>query len=687
MTCRPPRTRLRARGLERRVEERVHAAPPRDLPNAAERARRPTDPRQGAEAEVHRAREARRVHLRRQQRLRRLLQHGRARVGRRDHEDERPREEALAPARAPVERKVAGDLALEETRSLRPEVDLDERLELVLGRLVEQVPVRHDRSRSEALSRLPIAVPVDELVVAMGASRAVEGERDLHRGEAVTLGYPGAGGGTVTYGYSVGGRLLTVSDWASRVSTYTYTPAGLAASIALPNGMATTYTYDRPQRLTLLENKVGATTITRHSYTLDNEGNRTALAEFVSGITAPGGTDSFTMTYDGLHRLTSVSGPVAESFTLDAASNIASRTGPPATNTFDQANRHTSDGAQVFTWSNADRLTQRGSDTFSYDALDRLTSSTVSGTARTYGYDGDGLLASRTQDSTTSYLWDPSGLPQRVLQAGSDRLTYGLGPLYLIRGDGTTLTYARDAQKSVRAELTSVGGVAGSFRYRAYGDIAASTGSGPTLFGYTGQIRDDSGLYYLRARWYDPVRGRFVSRDPLRGEASVPTTLNAFYYGGANPLLLSDPTGLAAILEDDTEPLAKDDDELQRLGGGPGGAGGGGGKNIFERFFNLLNRQTRTSTLRPVGPVKEVTGQLINEVKTSIATQDGRWRQLAHLEEAGISRTRLLRGGTSIERVYENVVTGERVTNHVIVRDGVRLYDTWRPEVKWKWGE
>ena len=357
-----------------------------------------------------------------------------------------------------------------------------------------------------------------------------------------TLTYPGSN--AVTYTLSNAGRLSSLQDWGSRTTSYTYTPAGLAATVTLPNGLVTTYTYDRAHRLTNLTNVVGSTTITSHAYTLDNEGNRTAQTEFVSGITT-GASDSFGYTYDGLNRLTAVTTTNAESFTLDSASNIASRTGPSATFSYDTSGRLTSDGGQSFTWSNADRLTARGSDSFGYDPLDRLTSSTVSGTSRTYAYNGDGLLQSRTQGgSTTNLLWDPATSPSRLLQVGSDKIVYGLGPLYVVAGSSTS-TLARDGEKSVRAEINSSGGVVASFRYRAYGQIAQSSGaSTPTFLGYADQLLDSSGLYYVRARWYEPGAGRWISRDPVRGDPVHPASLNVYLYANANPAYFSDPTGL-----------------------------------------------------------------------------------------------------------------------------------------------
>jgi RHS repeat-associated protein len=362
-------------------------------------------------------------------------------------------------------------------------------------------------------------------------------DRDSNR---TTLTYPGSL--AVTYTFSSAGRLSSLADWGSRTTSYTYTAAGLAKTVTLPSSMVTTYTYDRAQRLTSLTNVISSTTITSHAYTLDAEGNRTALTEFVSGITS-GASDSFGFTYDGLERLTGVTTTNAESFTLDGASNITARTGPSRTFTIDNSNRPTSDGTNTLTWSAADRLTGRGSDTFGYDPLDRLSSSTVSSTARTYAYSGDGLLQSRTTGgSTTSLLWDPATSPSRLLQSGPDTIVYGLGPLYSVNGS-TVTTYARDGQKSIRAELNG-SSVTGSWRYRAYGEIVQYSGSAtPSLLGYAGQLLDPSGLYYMRARWYDATNARFLSRDPAKGDQSNPSSLNAFDYAGANPAMLADPSG------------------------------------------------------------------------------------------------------------------------------------------------
>jgi RHS repeat-associated protein len=106
----------------------------------------------------------------------------------------------------------------------------------------------------------------------------------------------------------------------------------------------------------------------------------------------------------------------------------------------------------------------------------------------------------------------------------------------------TVTTFARDGQKSIRAELNG-SSVNASWRYRAYGDVVQYSGSAtPALLGYAGQLLDPSGIYYMRARWYDPVNARFLSRDPAPFNVA-PLRANGFDYAATNPVLFTDPSG------------------------------------------------------------------------------------------------------------------------------------------------
>jgi RHS repeat-associated protein len=65
---------------------------------------------------------------------------------------------------------------------------------------------------------------------------------------------------------------------------------------------------------------------------------------------------------------------------------------------------------------------------------------------------------------------------------------------------------------------------------------------GPSL--YRGEQYDsDLGLYYLRARYYNPATGRFMSRDPLDGDPTDPKTLHKYVYAGSDPVNAIDPSG------------------------------------------------------------------------------------------------------------------------------------------------
>ena len=66
---------------------------------------------------------------------------------------------------------------------------------------------------------------------------------------------------------------------------------------------------------------------------------------------------------------------------------------------------------------------------------------------------------------------------------------------------------------------------------------------GEEKYTYNGKELDETGLYYYGARYYDPVIGRFISRDPLTGKKESPQTLNRYVYCLDNPLRYIDPTG------------------------------------------------------------------------------------------------------------------------------------------------
>jgi RHS repeat-associated protein len=123
-------------------------------------------------------------------------------------------------------------------------------------------------------------------------------------------------------------------------------------------------------------------------------------------------------------------------------------------------------------------------------------------------------------------------------------LTYGNGLL----SQGTAASSSRkypleDGLGNVRLLSDSAGTVAGSYQYEPFGNLRSQTGIA-TNYLFDGQQRDtESGLYYLRARYYDPSNGRFLSKDPVKGHLEMPQTLNPYTYVVNNPINLGDPSG------------------------------------------------------------------------------------------------------------------------------------------------
>jgi RHS repeat-associated protein len=98
---------------------------------------------------------------------------------------------------------------------------------------------------------------------------------------------------------------------------------------------------------------------------------------------------------------------------------------------------------------------------------------------------------------------------------------------------------------SVRALTDGSGNLVETYQTDPFGVPVATQGTSAQPFQFTGQQRDAAiGLYYLRARIYDPTIGRFLSRDPLFGALDNPLSLNRYLYAQSNPVNLDDPSGL-----------------------------------------------------------------------------------------------------------------------------------------------
>ena len=173
-----------------------------------------------------------------------------------------------------------------------------------------------------------------------------------------------------------------------------------------------------------------------------------------------------------------------------------------------------------------------------------LTTATVNSTTTDFAYDGDGTRTSKTVGSTTTpYLYDSeSGLPLLV-DDGSNAYLQQDGALSQTDGSGDPSYLLGDALGSVRGVTDDTGALTGSADYNAFGSVRASSGASSAL-GYTGEQSDPStGLTYLRARYLNPVVGRFVSADTVSPNAPGTQGYNPYAYVANNPTTWTDPSG------------------------------------------------------------------------------------------------------------------------------------------------
>jgi RHS repeat-associated protein len=136
-----------------------------------------------------------------------------------------------------------------------------------------------------------------------------------------------------------------------------------------------------------------------------------------------------------------------------------------------------------------------------------------------------------------------SDLPD-VLSDGTNLYIPGIGQAAM---DGSAPEfYLTDANGSTRLITDASGAVVGNPQnYDPFGN----TGEPPSSpVGYSGEWKDASGLIYLRARYYDPSTGTFISKDPLSGNITDPATMNGYNYADDNPIMGSDPSGECDVL-------------------------------------------------------------------------------------------------------------------------------------------
>jgi RHS repeat-associated protein len=390
-------------------------------------------------------------------------------------------------------------------------------------------------------------------------------------GQTVTYSYDGAGFptamttpfGSTTYERDTLGRTTAVTDPALRRTTLSYDARGLLGSVQYPDGSTETFSYDGAARVHSITVTRAGTTVFGETYAYD-EANRPLSVVEVGGRRVDYG-------YDALNRLVSEkvvpvgAAPEVTSYAYDPSGNMVSVDRPSGRTTFTHNvnDQIVSEGTAAYTYDAEGRLTSvvggPHAAAYTYDGLGRLIRVVTSGAALgahtiDYAYDGAGLLLSRTGDGQrVRFVWDRRGaVPKMLYQTDANgalltRSTWA-GPSVLEERAGAFRVLHRDRLGSVRA-ITDEAGAAPHFaHYSGYGEpVESAPSQGAPSSGFTGEWSDPvTGAYFLRARWYEPRLGRFLTADEGQPNLTDAQRLNRYSYGADSPTINVDPTGLAA---------------------------------------------------------------------------------------------------------------------------------------------
>jgi RHS repeat-associated protein len=442
-------------------------------------------------------------------------------------------------------------------------------------------------------------------------------------GHVASIASSNTNGASMFYTYDSLNRLSTVVDnrlSGSNTTTYTYDDASNVGTVTYPNGVQSTFTYDTLNRVSALSSQVSS-----YSYQRGPTGNLSGATE------STGRTESWS--YDGIYRLTNETISLAPSgkngsvsYGLDPVGNRTSDTSSLSGISSGSFSFNADDELASESYDQNGNVLATGGKTFAYDSQNELISM---GSTASLLYDGFGNRVSKTANGvTTKYLVEddvnPTGYPQVFDEltngAVTRTYTYGLQRIdeeQVVSNTWTPSFYGYDGGGNVRNLTNASGTVTDQYEYDAFGNSFTVSGSTPNNYLYRGEQYDpDLGLYYLRARYYNPITGRFMSRDPLGGKLTDPESLNKFLYANGDPTNKIDPTGKEALAEAAVEIIVHSKDTVE-FGGTLavcltkdvyGGIAGilGAGPQVAE--IPTINSVVDASEQCPVDAIKELFG-------------------------------------------------------------------------------
>jgi RHS repeat-associated protein len=395
-------------------------------------------------------------------------------------------------------------------------------------------------------------------------------------------------GERIGYRYDAADRLTAI---VSRQGTFAiaYDGLGRRTKLGYPNGATTSYRYDSSGRLVKLEHTTRhGRTMDSFAYTLDRVGNRLSTTE-ANATTNYG--------YDAIYRLISAqrnrnhNDRNGERYSYDPVGNRLSGPDQSTVYGYGTGNQLLKRDGISFSFDRNGNLVERSQDNdrhghrerawkYSFDYENRMVKAENGTVNVSFAYDpfgrriekrteitGPGEHGHNVEEGVTRYLYDGMNLIRETREghrnAGRFETTsYLYGPNIdeplAAESDHRSRYYHADGLGSIVALSDRHGTVVQEYDYDSFGTPNQRGENTDQPFAYTGREWDrETGLYYYRARYYDPRIGRFISKDPISFAGG---DVNLYGYVQNNPVNAVDPLGLygSNVHYDLTKQLALD---------------------------------------------------------------------------------------------------------------------------------
>ena len=367
-------------------------------------------------------------------------------------------------------------------------------------------------------------------------------------------------GVSTRYEYDILGRRSRIYNNDGLEVRYGYDALNRIRYIRYGNGVETAYTYDGDGNIRTLETRAGENVLLSFAYRYDGNGNRTAktgvaLGGITSEITTGNNALDLSYAYDVRGQLMEERrNGTSVCYAYDKAGNRIRKTDAQGEirYLYNEKNQLIAEESPAdrkqFSYDRQGGIIEEknaaGIRLFSYNSRHQQTRvETETGSVQENRYDAEGLRFELLENGRrTSFVYHDGELLQeegREEQGTSYHL--GAGMEAFRRGQELSY-YHRDEQLSTTFITGGHGDVLNSYQYDAFGIPLDTTEQLNNRIRYTGQQYDDvTGQYYLRARYYNPVAGRFMQEDVYQGDG-----LNLYAYCGNNPVVYDDPSGYAS---------------------------------------------------------------------------------------------------------------------------------------------